>query len=746
MHALLLVLALGPQAAPGVPARATHGEPTAEERAGHAAMLALLEDVRQKTPRQNAYLGDQPLKRLLESRAELDPGRTSPLTLARFDYDIGMQLLRLGRTGEAMTSLRASHARLEPLAREKWPPFAARLEYDLGVAAMRKGEIDNCVARHTAQSCLLPIEGDGVHADESGSREAMDWLRAALRQSPDEVVRLCARWLLNIAAMTVGEYPAGLSDEERIEPSVFASEAPFPRFRDVAPELGLNDFDLAGGAVLEDLDGDGLVDVLTSSSDTSTALHYHRNNGDGTFEDRSAAANLAGLYGGLNLVSGDADGDGWVDVLVLRGAWLFGARGQIPRSLLQNRGGTFLDVTIRAGLNQAFFPSQAAAFADYDLDGDLDLYIGAEANQENLFAGQLFRNRGDGTFEDVARAARVEHVRYCKGVAWGDTDADRYPDLYCNNLDGKNRLYRNRRDGSFEDVAEALGVTAPDNGFSTWFFDCDNDGALDLWASPYEIVDPSASLRLYPVVASYLGLPYTGDTPVLYFGDGQGGFRRAGPEANLKRLNLPMGANHGDLDNDGFLDVYLGTGYPAYDGLIPNVLYWNRGGRRFLDVSAAAGVGHLQKGHGVAFADLDQDGDLDLFEQMGGAYPGDGFGDVLFENPGTANHWLEVACTGVRSNRFAVGTRLHAVFVDGEERRHLWRWVGTGGSFGASPHAQHLGLGQARLVERLEVHWPASDTTQVFENLPVDRRIEIVEGLGEPRIVERKPARFGGAR
>ena len=702
MSAILLSLCCSPQAAaapPEPPARAVYGEPSTEERARHAAMLALLEDVRLKTPRQNAYLGDQPLKNLLKSRAELDLERVSPMTLARFDYDIGMQLLRLGRTDEAVTSLSASHARLAALPRAEWPPFAERLEYDLGVAYMRKGETDNCDARHTAQSCLLPIEGQGVHADKTGSREGMRWLRAAVKDSPDEIVRLCARWLLNIAAMTVGEYPDALSEAERIPPSVYASESPFPRFRDVAPELGLNDFDLAGGVVIEDLDGDGLLDVFTSSSDTSTGLDFHHNNGDGTFEER-AEANLAGLYGGLNLVSGDADNDGWVDILVLRGGWLFGSRGQIPRSLLQNRGGTFLDVTISAGLNKEFFPSQAGAFADYDLDGDLDLYIGAEANIDNLFAGQLFRNRGDATFEDVARTAQVENVRYCKGVAWGDYDADRYPDLYCNNLDGRNRLYHNLRDGTFQDVAETLGVIHPLNGFSTWFFDCNNDGALDIWASAYEIVDPSASLRLYPVVASYLGLPYQGDTPVLYYGDGRGGFRRAGPEANLHRLNLPMGSNFGDLDNDGYLDVYLGTGYPAYDGLVPNVLYWNRGGKRFLDVSAAAGVGHLQKGHGVAFADLDQDGDLDLFEQMGGAYPGDGFGDTLYENPGFGNHWLEVACTGVRSNRFAVGTRLHAEFVDGGERRHVWRWVVTGGSFGVSPHAQYLGLGKAKVVER----------------------------------------------
>jgi hypothetical protein len=504
--------------------------------------------------------------------------------------------------------------------------------------------------------------------------------------------------------------------------------------------------DLSGGAVLEDLDGDGLIDVFTSSWDTSVALKYHKNRGDGGFENLSSSAGLEGLYGGLNLLSGDYDSDGWVDVLVLRGAWLFGARGQIPKSLLQNRGGKrFLDVTIRAGLNEQSYPSQAAGYADYDLDGDLDLYLGAEANGESAFPGQLYRNRGDGTFEDVARAARVENVRFAKGVTWGDYDADRWPDLYVTNLNGKNRLYRNRGDGTFEDVAEKLGVTKPTNSFPTWFWDFDNDGALDLFASCYELVDPQDSLRLGPVAGSYLGVE-PAELAALYRGDGKGGFSDVAEARNLKRLTLPMGANFGDLDNDGWLDFYLGTGYPAYDGLIPNVLYWNRGGEKFLDVSAAAGVGHLQKGHGVALADLDEDGDLDLFEQMGGAYPGDGFGDVLFENPGTEQRWLKLDLVGTRSNRSAIGTRVHAELVEQGKTRHLWRWVGTGGSFGCNPLRVHLGLGAAERVERLEIYWPASDTTQTFRELAAGATLEIVEGRDSYRRLERPAFRLGAAR
>jgi len=741
---LAFALALVPQA---TPPRAARSAPTAEELEGHRKMLALLEEVRKKTRKSNAYLGDQALVKLEETRAALDPATAPVKTQAKLDYDIGMQLLRLGRNDEALASLESSLKRLQPFAPAEWPPFAERLYYDLGVTSMRKGETDNCVAHHTAKSCLLPIQAEGVHVDQAGSRAAMGYLRESLKRSdPAGPVHLCSRWLLNVAAMTVGEYPQGLSAEERIDPSVFASEAEFPRFPDVAPELGLNHFDLAGGAILEDFDEDGYLDVFTSTWDTAGVVRYFGNAGDGSFHERTHEAGLDGLYGGLNLLQGDYDSDGWIDVFVLRGAWLFGPRGQIPKSMLQNRNGkTFLDVTIRAGLNEQFYPSQAAGFADYDLDGDLDLYVGSEANAENLFPGQLFRNKGDGTFDDVARAARVENVRFCKGASWGDYDGDRYPDLYCSNLDGKNRLYRNKRDGTFEDVAEALSVERPRNSFPTWFWDYDNDGALDLYVASYELTDPQENLRLAPVAASYLGIPWEGELSCLYRNDGKGGFREVAQELNLKRLSLPMGSNFGDLDNDGFLDFYLGTGYPAYDGLIPNIMYWNRGGAKFLDVSAAGGFGHLQKGHGVAWGDLDNDGDLDVLEQMGGAYPGDGFGDTLFQNPGFGNHWLQVELVGMQSNRSGIGARIRVDVVEGGRPRSIYRWVNSGGSFGCNPLMQHIGLGSATKVARLEILWPrAEGAAQVFEDVPADTRIEVVESAHGYRVVPVRALVLGG--
>ena len=370
-------------------------------------------------------------------------------------------------------------------------------------------------------------------------------------------------------------------------------------------------------------------------------MQYWKGHPDGTFTERTEEANFAGIVGGLNCVQTDYDNDGAIDILVLRGAWLFD-KGQVPNSLLHNDGhGRFTDVTFAAGLAEVNYPTQTGAWADYDGDGDLDLYIGNESTPKISAPCQLFRNNGDGTFTDVAREAGVLNNRYAKGVVWGDYDGDRLPDIYVSNLE-LNRLYRNKGDGTFENVADELGVLVPDKSFPAWFWDFDNDGVLDIYVSSF-------LPKLEPYLKDLLGLPGKDEYACLYRGDGKGGFQNVAAELGLDEYTVTMGANFGDLDNDGFLDFYLGTGFPDYEALIPNKMYWNRGGKKFSDVTTAGGFGHLQKGHGVAFADLDRDGDQDVFEDMGGAFPGDGFGHALFRNPGFGNHWIEVKLVGVRS-------------------------------------------------------------------------------------------------
>ena len=464
-------------------------------------------------------------------------------------------------------------------------------------------------------------------------------------------------------------------------------------------------------------------------------MRFLRNNQDGAFTDRTEESNLLGLGGGFNLLQADYDNDGDLDLLVLRGGWM-NESGRIPNSLLRNDGGgRFVDVTFNAGLGEVHCPTQTAAWADYDNDGDVDIYIGNEALSSTEFAPcQLFRNNGDGTFTDAAAEAGVQNLRFAKGVTWGDYDADGFPDLYVSNLGSANRLYRNNGDGTFADAAAPLGVTGPNRSFPVWFWDFNNDGVLDLFVSSYEWDRGN----LAAVAASRLGLAVKQELAHLYRGDGEGGFDEVAKEHHLTKLDLPMGANFGDLDNDGFLDFYLGTGYPEYEALMPNVMYRNRDGTRFADVTSAGGFGHLQKGHGVVFADLDNDGDQDVFQQIGGFLAGDKFYDALFENPGFGNRWITVKLVGVRSNRSAIGARIHVSVVENGQMRSIYKHVNSGGSFGANPLRQTIGLGQASKIELLEVFWPTTGRTQSFRDVPCNQVIEISEGASRYTSLELK--------
>ena len=269
--------------------------------------------------------------------------------------------------------------------------------------------------------------------------------------------------------------------------------------------------------------------------------------------------------------------------------------------------------------------------------------------------------------------------------------------------------------------ALGLGVTGPFKSFPVWFWDFDNDGVLDLYVSAYEA-------GIEHVAAAYLGLPFETELARLYRGNGRGGFEEVAKQRNLTRPNFPMGANFGDVDSDGYLDFYLGTGDTLYWSLTPNVMYRNRGGNSFADVTTAGGFGNLQKGHGVVFADFDHDGDHDIFAQMGGAYPGDKFNDAFFENPGFGNHWITIKLVGLQTNRSAIGARIRVEVIEDGQSRSIYKHVNSGGSFGANPLRQTIGLGEATKIELLEVFWPTTGRTQTFQDVPLDQHIRIVEG------------------
>jgi hypothetical protein len=193
-----------------------------------------------------------------------------------------------------------------------------------------------------------------------------------------------------------------------------------------------------------------------------------------------------------------------------------------------------------------------------------------------------------------------------------------------------------------------------------------------------------------------------------------------------------MGLGFGDLDNDGWLDIYITTGDPDYLKLMPNIMLRNDRGQQFQDVTFSGGFGHLQKGHGVAFGDLDNDGHQDIYHQQGGAYPGDKFQNAFYHNPGHPGNFLYVHLQGVQSNRAGVGVRVKAVIVEDGVTREIHRAAGAYSSFGSNPARLELGIGTAERVERLEVWWPKSNTRSIYHDIGANTQIRIIEGAGHP--------------
>ncbi len=227
--------------------------------------------------------------------------------------------------------------------------------------------------------------------------------------------------------------------------------------------------------------------------------------------------------------------------------------------------------------------------------------------------------------------------------------------------------------------------------------------------------------------------------PRLYRNLGTDGFRDVTVEMGLDRAMAPMGCNFGDVDNDGYLDLYLGTGDMSYEGLDVKLMFRNIEGQGFEDVTIASGTGHLQKGHGVSFADWDCDGDLDLFVELGGGTPGDQAYNALFQNPGTDRHWLKVRLIGTKTNRSALGARIRADVKSATGQvRSIYRTIGNNSSFGGNALVETIGLQDAMQVAALTISWPTSRTIQTFHDLPADQFIEIAEGESEWKVLRQK--------
>jgi tetratricopeptide (TPR) repeat protein len=608
------------------------------------------------------------------------------------------------------------------------PAAVPTMQEALGVIHLHKAEMENGAYRAPGKKCLFPMGPADAYQKPYDSQEAVKYFLQYLSKKPDEIE---VKWLLNLSYMTLGKYPAEVPQQYLIPPSAFESQEDVGRFVDVANEAGLKSFSMAGGVIVDDFENNGLLDVVTSSFESCGAMHFFHNNGDGTFTDQMAKAGLSDQLGGLNILQTDYNNDGCLDILVLRGAW----EAPMRKSLLKNNcDGTFTDVTKASGLAKRASSTQAAVWVDINNDGLLDLFVGNESSP-----AQLFLNKGDGTFEDISASAGIDRIAFSKGVAAADYDNDGYMDLYVSNLSGQNFLYHNNHDNTFTEVAQKAGVAGPAHGFATWFFDYDNDGYPDLFVTSYFI-------SLEESAKTYLGVPHNATTLKLFKNMGDGTFRDVTREVGLDKVFMPMGANFGDIDNDGYLDIYMGTGNPSYASLIPNVLLRNHDGKYFVDVTSSSGTGELHKGHGIAFADLDNSGDEAIVAEVGGATPADSHTLRVFQNPGHGNDWINVKLVGVKSNRPAIGARIKVTVENqGQGSRSIYRTVGSGGSFGASPLQQHIGLGKSARILSLEIWWPASNTRQVFNNVDKNQFLEIKEFAEPYTKLDRKPYHLGGS-
>ena len=505
-----------------------------------------------------------------------------------------------------------------------------------------------------------------------------------------------------------------------------------------------------GGVALFDCDNDGRLDIAVINDSTrerylaggDPMVTLYRQDGTGGnihFTDVTSAAGLATRGWGMAIAVGDYDNDGLPDLYVT---------GYGHNVLYHNVGGCrFEDVTERAGVRMGGF-STGAAWADYDGDGHLDLFVARYVHQDlnhlsvfdtkgavdstqiiqapDKLEGEtdvLFRNRGDGTFEDVSVKAGVSDPAklHGMGVVWGDYDNDGKPDLLVTNDSGPNYLYRNLGNGKFEEVGAVTGAAYGANGeiygnMAGDFGDFNRDGNLDLFVTRYS------------------------KQPASLYKNEQDAFSDVAPEIGLSqntKTYVKWGTSFGDFDNDGWPDILIANGnFSSLTDVLENEarfreplqLFRNLQGRSFENVADAAGLnaGALQSRRGTAFGDVNNDGNLDIV-----VFNVNGPPSLFMNESHTANHWAIFKLVGNKSNRLAIGAR---VTVEAGGIKQIDE-VRGGGSYNSSSDTRlHFGLVKEAAIEKLEVRWP-SGLLQEFKNVSADAVYMIFEGEDIRKVV-----------
>jgi tetratricopeptide (TPR) repeat protein len=498
-------------------------------------------------------------------------------------------------------------------------------------------------------------------------------------------------------------------------------------FQNIAPKLGLDRFDGNGTCSWGDYDGDGHPDLFLTGSGTFMAVY--RNEG-GKFREVTAETGLAGIPSGYSLNLIDYDNDGRLDLYLSLNGW----SGPMPNRLFRNTGAKFEDVTESSGAGD---PGSGfvSLWADLDNDGHLDLVIANGVLKDGSLPA-IYRNNGDGTFQNMTGEAGLKepHTHGAIGIALGDYDRDGDIDIFINGLiNSPNRLYRNDGNFRFTDVTRQSGLDKQPlhNGFVAFFTDYNNDTWPDLLVTslaPWEAVIEGLKWSFQLPDARALHA----DATRLFRNNGNGTFTDVTFEAKLHAPMGVMGAGVADLDNDGWIDFYFGTGDPQLSRLEPNRFFRNNGDGTFTDLTGHVGFARPgNKGHGVCFIDLDEDGGLDVYAQLGGHYPGDHAANAFYRNlKAHENRWLQVDLAGTKSNRFGIGAQLTVRAGNLTVYREV---KGSEGFGSTNPYRQHFGLGKQAKIDLLEVIWPGGFRQQ-FINLEADHILEITEGAEAPRV------------
>lgn len=503
---------------------------------------------------------------------------------------------------------------------------------------------------------------------------------------------------------------------------------------------------MGGGVAVFDYDNDGRLDLYFTNGarlddpmprgampDKREVRYWNRlyhQRTDGKFEDVTERAGVRGEGYSMGVATGDYDADGHVDLYVTA----YGSN-----ILYRNRGdGKFEDVTKRAGVRGTGW-STSAGWLDYDRDGRLDLFVARymdwDFERGNLYCGDarpglraychpdnfkgatnlLFHQRADGTFEDASKEAKISDPNgKGLGVVFADFDADGWTDIFVANDSVRQSLYRNRGDGTFEDVALMAGAGYDENGktFAGMGVDAgdyDNDGHMDVFIT-------ALSNETYPLFRNNDDATFTYATATT--GVGQ-----------ITLLYSGWGTRFLDADNDGWRDLFVAQGHvldtiEKTSGYLKYrqtpLLMRNTSGKGFVNVSATAGAPFSEgvAGRGAAFGDLDNDGDTDIVVNVMDGWP------LVLRNDGTRNHWLGISLVGSKSNRMGLGARV--AVVDASGRQQIFDAT-TAGSYLASNDPRLLcGLGAASSVRYVEVRWPGGKTQRI-NNPPVDRYLTINE-------------------